>query len=90
MTREQKEMLIKVTAAVTAAKVQMAKAEDSIEAAADACKGQPMENILNSIYDELTDLRFDLGKELTNFENRLKGIGNDEPESWKEERRMMA
>ena len=82
MTKEQKAMFKKVEAAVLEAKQLMSQAEDRIEEAADSCKGLPMEDQLNSIFDELTDLRFDLGKQLTNFEKRLNGEGNDAPESW--------
>lgn len=82
MTKEEKEMLGKVKAAVQEAKDLMVLAEEKIEAAADECKGTPMEDQLNSIFDELTDLRFDLGKQLDNFEKRLNGEGNDAPESW--------
>lgn len=82
MTQEEREMFKKVKTAVAQATNFMVKAEDAIEAAADECKGTPMEDQLNSIFDELTDLRFDLGKQLNNFYKRLNGEGNDAPESW--------
>lgn len=82
MTQEEREMFKKVKTAVADAKQFMAEAEEKIEAAADDCKGTPMEDQLNSIFDELTDLRFDLGKQLNNFFKRLNGEGNDAPESW--------
>ena len=87
MTKEQKEMLLKVTSAVTAAKRLISQAEDKLEEAADSCKGYPMEDHLNSIYDDLYDLRLDLGKQITAFGERLEGIGNEAPASWEEERR---
>ena len=52
--------------------------------AAGACKGTPMENIILSIYDELIDLKLDLGKQVNTFEQRLNGVGNEMPISWKE------
>lgn len=82
MTKEERVIFNKVQVAVAAAKDFMMRAEDQIESAADSCKGYPMEDQLNSIFDELTDLRFDLGKQLENFKKRLNGEGNDAPESW--------
>lgn len=82
MTKEQAAMLKDTKDLVHEAKILMAKAEEKIEAAAEVCKGFPMEDQLNSIFDELTDLRFDLGKQLDTFEKRLNGEGNDAPESW--------
>lgn len=82
MTKEQRAMFKKVENAVADAKQFMAEAEEKLEEAADECKGTPMEDQLNSIFDDLTNLRFDLGKQLENFEKRLNGEGNDAPESW--------
>lgn len=86
MTKKEKELLKDVSVLIGEAKMLMSQAEDRIEEAADKCaKDQKtvfMEDQLNSIFDELTDLRFDLGKQLKNFEERLNGEGDEAPESW--------
>ena len=84
MTKEQRAMFDAVQSEVNKAKHKLSEAEDSLTAAAEHCKGTPMEDKLNSIFDEVYDLHYSLIKELTDFELRLNGCGNDTPESWKE------
>lgn len=84
MTKEERKMLEDVKRLAGEARVLMSKAEEKLGEAAGACKGTPMENIIFSIYDELIDLKLDLGKQTEIFEQRLNGTGNEMPDSWKE------
>ena len=72
MTKEQEAMLDRVTALVKEAKMTMVKAQDKLAEAAEACKGTPLEDHLNSQWDAMEDLRFDIGKQLDRYAARLR------------------
>ena len=84
MTKAEKTMLAAVKTAAGQAEIEMAKAEENLRLAAEACKGTPMEAQLLSIYDELIDLKLDTRKQVKTFEERLNGYGNEAPESWRD------
>lgn len=84
MTDEMKRVLDGVREDVEKAKHGIVEAQDWLASAAERCRGLPMEDRLNSFYDALEDLRFDLRKEVDEFGKRLNGEGNEAPESWKE------
>lgn len=85
MTDREKKILEDTKRLISDAKVALAAAQDSMQEAAEACKGMPMEDRLNSFWDALEDMRFDLGKQIRAFEKRVTtGEGSEAPESWKE------
>jgi len=84
MTKEERKMLEDVKRLAGEARVLMSKAEDKLGEAANACKGTPMEALLLSMFDEQIDLKLDLAKQVEIFEQRLNGVGNEAPDSWKE------
>ena len=84
MTKEERKMLEDVKRLAGEVRVLMSKAEDKLGETAGACKGTPMENMILSMYDELIDLKLDLAKQVDIFEQRLNGVGNEAPDSWKE------
>ena len=84
MTKEQAKMMQAVTAGVLAARVELADARDQISGAADECKGNPMEDRLNSWYDEIEDLIYDMKKQLEAWKDNLENGGCSVPDSWKE------
>lgn len=49
---------------ISDAKQKIADAQDILMEAAAVCKGDAMEDRINSIYDGLEDLRFNLGHDL--------------------------
>lgn len=68
-----KEQMNKVEEFVGTARMRMIDAQNALAEAAEVCKGQPLEDHLNSLYDALDDLRFDLTKQVREFANRLDG-----------------
>lgn len=84
MTKEDKALFDKVRIRTDDAKRLIAQAEDKLAEAAEECRGTPMEDRLNSHYDALEDLRFDLNKQVNEFRARLNGEGNEAPESWRD------
>lgn len=85
MTGQQEKMLKDTQKYVESARMALISVQDNLEAAAEACKGTPMEDHLNSHWDAIEDLRFDLQKQFDEWKKRMKtGKGGEMPESWKE------
>lgn len=66
------DVLHEVTEKVREAKKLIAEAQDRLAEAADICAVVTMEDRLNSFWDDLENLRFDLEEELKSFRNRLE------------------
>ena len=74
----------KVEQEVAEIKRMMCRVQDKIEDTADLVKGTAFKDHLDSIYDALEDLRFDLGKQLEEHNMRVRGEGGGTPKSWRE------
>ena len=74
----------KVEQEVAEIKRMMCRVQDKIEDTADLVKGTAFKDHLDSIYDALEDLRFDLGKQLEEHKRRVRGEGGGTPKSWRE------
>lgn len=73
----------KVEQEVTEIKRMICRVQDKIEETAELVPGSAFQDHLNSIYDALEDLRFDLGKQLEEHQKRVRGEGNGTPASWR-------
>ena len=74
----------KVEQAVNEAKRALMIAQDKLEEAAELCNGSPLQDHLNSYYDTLEDIRFDVGKKYEEHKQRLRGEGGGMPKSWRD------
>ena len=83
MTKDQRKKLHSVTAGVLAARVEIRDAVDMLCTAADACKGDPMEDRINSWINDLEDMNIELKQKLNDWKADLQ-YGPEIPESWKE------
>lgn len=83
MTQEQRKMAQAATGGILAARVELDQARELLAEAAKACKGDPIEDRLNSWYDELTDLIYDYKKVWKEWRDNLDREDKF-PESWKE------
>ena len=74
----------KVEQKVAEIKRMIVRVQDAIEETAELIPGSAFQDHLNSYYDELEDLRFDLGKQLEEHQKRVRGEGGGMPKSWRE------
>lgn len=56
------------------ARMHLFEAQNSLEIAADCCKGTEFHDEINKAWDQLEDIRFDLHKQQDEFEKALEAV----------------
>lgn len=59
---------------MTKARMLLFEAQNSLEIAADCCKGTEFHDEINKAWDELEDIRFDLHRQQADFEKALEAV----------------
>lgn len=84
MTKEQRATLSNLKQILQGANRSLTEAQNRMAEAVLVSHGTALSSQLASVYDDIGDLRCYVKEKLQEHENRLKGKGNEAPESWRE------
>lgn len=81
---ERKKMSLAATHGILASRVELDQARDLLAEAAEVCKGNPIVDRMNSWYDELSDLIYDMKAVWKEWHDNLQRGDRAYPESWED------
>lgn len=83
MSESERKIYEETRKAVEEVRVRLVAVQDCLDEAADLCGDPAMKDHLNSLWDSIEDVRFDLQKQVRAFHDRLNGT-DAQRESWAE------